>query len=401
MNAGKRITALLVLSMLLMTMCLCPATAQSTSGDNGTKTMNLVIVLDRTESLRQSDPNRLSQEAAKLIVDLMAQDGNKIGLVQYTDKVTDRRDITVINGQGEKNKLKSYIDGLGVPYGKNTDISTGLKEGVSMLAGLQRLENPVIILLTDGKNDLNGSDRTQDISQRDLEQALDTAKNRGILVYTIGLNADGSVDKDMLSRIAKETGGKSYIVDKANDLPDIISNVYTDALGYKILPLGSDRITLSGSFDTYKFDVTNSSVAEANLVIYKNGDVQVKVIKPEGTEASWDNDRFIASSSRTYMAYKILNPDQGQWRLMVKGNRNEEVKISLFYNYDLAIPLDPLSSTKKSFPWKRIFYALLGFIGATALVFLLVRGISKFIEITKPKLLFGKIQPQSHQYHNW
>jgi len=68
----------------------------------------------------------------------------------------------------------------------------------------------------------------------------------------------------MLSRIAKETGGKSYIVDKANDLPDIISNVYTDALGYKILPLGSDRITLSGSFDTYKFDVTNSSVAEAN-----------------------------------------------------------------------------------------------------------------------------------------
>lgn len=345
MNAGKRITALLVLSMLLITMSLYPVTAQSTSGDYGKKTMNLVIVLDRTGSLQQSDPNRLSQEAAKLIVDLMVQNGNKIGLVQYTDKVTDRLDITDINGQGEKNKLKSYIDGLGVPNGQSTDISTGLKEGVSMLAGLQTMENPVIILLTDGKNDLNESDRTQDISQRDMEQNLDTAKNKEILVYTIGLNADGSVDKDMLSRIAKETGGKSYIVYRANDLPDIISNVYTDALGYKLLSFGSDRITLSGNFDTYNFDVTNSSVAEANIVIYKNGDVQAKLIKPDGTEASLDNDRFIASSSRNYMAYKILNPNKGQWRLMVKGTRNEEVKISLLYNYDLAIQMDQLSSS--------------------------------------------------------
>lgn len=391
MNARKRIIVLLVLSMVLVTMSLYTATAQSTSGDNGKKTMDLVIVLDHTGSLQQSDPNRLSLEAAKLIVDLMVQNGSKIGLVQYTDKVTDRLDITDINGQGDKNKLKSYIDRLGVPNGQSTDISTGLKEGVSMLAGLQMLENPVIVLLTDGKNDLNGSDRTQDISQRDLEQDLDTAKKKEILVYTIGLNADGSVDKDMLSRIAKETGGKSYIVDKANDLPNIISNVYTDALGYKLLSLGSDRITLSGNFDTYNFDVTNSSVAEANIVIYKNKDVQIKLIKPDGTEAFWDNDRFIASSSRNYIAYKILNPNKGQWKLMVKGTRNEEVMISLLYNYDLAIHMDQLSSPKNLFPWKKLLYTLLGIIGATALVILLRKGIPKLMGNAKPKLLFGKI----------
>ncbi|TGE32221.1 VWA domain-containing protein [Desulfosporosinus sp. Sb-LF] len=491
MNAGKRITALLVLSMFLIAMSLYPVMAQSTSGDNGKKTMNLVIVLDRTGSLQQSDPNRLSQEAAKLIVDLMVQNGSKIGLVQYTDKVTDRLDITDINGQGEKNKLKSYIDGLGVPKGQSTDSSTGLKEGVSMLAGLQMLENPVIVLLTDGKNDFNGSDRNQDISQRDMKQALDIAKNKEILIYTIGLNADGSVDKNMLSRIAKETGGKSYIVDKANDLPDIISNVYTDALGYKLLSLGSDRNALSGNFETYDFDVTNSSVAEANVVIYKNRDVLVKLIKPDGTEASWDNDRFIASPSQNYMSYKILNPNQGQWKLMVKGTRNDEIKISLLYNYDLVIHMDQLSSssftgaeipvkvnfmrqgraiedknlykdmsavavvenssantsekvpltagekyyqgkikfeqpgnysvyvlaegkalTRKSgpqtiqvteknvpvmaspknlIPWKKLLYTLLGIIGATAFVILLLKGIPKLIENAKPKLLFGKI----------
>ncbi len=290
-----------------------------------------------------------------------------------------------------------------------------------------------------------------------------------------------------MSRIAKETGGKSYIVDKADDLPDIISNVYTDALGYKLLSLGSDRITLNGNFNTYNFDVTNSSVAEANLVIYKNRDVQVKLIKPDGTEASWDNDRFIASPSRNYMSYKVLHPDKGHWKLMVKGTRNEEVKISLLYNYDIAIHMDQLSSssfagmeipvkadfrrqgrviedknlykdmsavavvenssantsekvpltagekdyqgkikfqqpgnysvyvqaegkalTRKSdlqtiqipevmaspknrFPWEKLLYTLLGVIGATALVILLLKGISKLIENAKPKLLFGKI----------
>jgi len=85
--------------------------------ENDKKTINLVIVLDRTRSLRQTDSNRLSQEAAKLIVDLMVQNGSKIGLVQYTDKVTDRLDITAMNGQDEKNKFKAYLDGLGVPNG--------------------------------------------------------------------------------------------------------------------------------------------------------------------------------------------------------------------------------------------------------------------------------------------
>ena len=298
MNVGKRITALLVLSMLLIAMSIYPATAQSTSGDDGKKTMNLVIVLDRTESLRQTDPNKLSQEAAKLIVDLMAQNGNKIGLVQYTDKVIDRLDMAGINGPGERNKLKSYIDGIGVPNGQSTDISTGLKEGVAMLAGLPMLENPVIVLLTDGKNDLNGSDRTQDISQRDLEQALDTAKTKKILVYTIGLDADGSVDKDMLSRIAKETGGKSYIVDRANDLPDIISNVYADAL-------------------------TRKSGPQTIQITEKDAPV--------------------------------------------------------------------MAPTKNLFPWKKLLYALLGIIGAAALVILLLKEIPKLIENTKPRLLFGKI----------
>lgn len=383
MDAGRRITALLILSMFLITMFLYPVMAQSPSDDNGKKTLNLVIVLDRTGSLLQSDPKRLSQEAAKLIVDLMAQNRSKIGLVQYTDKVIGRLDITAINGQEEKNKLKAYIGQLGAPKGQNTDISTGLKEGVSMLAGLQNLENPVVVLLTDGKNDLKGSDRTQDISQRDLEQALATAENKRILVYTIGLNADGSVDQEMLARIAKATGGKSYIVDQANDLPDIISNVYSDALGTKLLSLGPDRIALSGNFDTYNFNVTNSSVAEANLVIYKTGDIQVKLIKPDGTEVSWDNDRFIASPAQNYLSYKILNPQQGQWRLMVKGIRNEEVKINLLYNYDLAIQMDQLSPASPS--------TLLGLLAAVVLGVLLLKGIPILIEKAKPKLLYGKI----------
>ncbi|EHQ90914.1 vWA domain-containing protein [Desulfosporosinus youngiae] len=348
MNSGKSMIVFLILSVFLVTICLNPVTARSSSDDHNQAVINLVIVLDRTGSLQHSDPNRLSQEAAKLIIDLMVQKGSKIGLVQYTDKVTDRLDITDLNGQGEKNKLKYYLDGLGMPKGQSTDISSGLKEGVLMLSGLKTLENPVIILLTDGKNDFDGSDRTPDISRRDLEQALETARNKEIPVYAIGLNADGSVDQDMLSYIAEKTGGKSYIVDKADDLPNVISNVYTDALGGKLLSLEPDRTAWSENFDTYSFDVTNSSVAEADLVIRSDQDVQVKLIKPDGREAFWDDNRYIASPSRNYMSYKILNPEQGQWRFLVKGTQTNEAKISLLYNYDLGISLDKLSPSSST-----------------------------------------------------
>lgn len=349
MNAGKRKKAFLSLSIILLLFLLTcsfySVKAESTTGGSNKRNMDLVIVLDRTASLQLSDPNMLSRQAAKLILDLMVQNGSKIGFVQYTDKVTDRLDITDINGLARKNDLKSYIDKLGVPKGKSTDLSSGLKEGVSMLAGLHTLENPIVILLSDGKNDFDGSDRTQDISQRDMAQTLEVAKNKGIVLYTIGLNADGTVDKELLSRIAKETGGKSYIVQRANDLPDIICDVYSDALGYRLMSLGPDRIRLSGDFEPYLFDVVNSSVEEANIVIYKNNDLEVKLFSPDGTEVSWDNTQFIAADSPNYRSYKIINPKKGQWRLMVKGARNNEIKISLLYNYDLVLLMDPLSSS--------------------------------------------------------
>lgn len=47
MNAGKRMAALFILSMFLVTMSLYSVMAQSPFSDNGKKTMNLVIVLDQ------------------------------------------------------------------------------------------------------------------------------------------------------------------------------------------------------------------------------------------------------------------------------------------------------------------------------------------------------------------
>ncbi|UUZ85600.1 VWA domain-containing protein [Paenibacillus sp. P26] len=221
--------ALLPLWLAMLPLQGAPVHAAGTDGDTR---MDAVLSVDVSTSMNDSDVNKVSFEAVKMFVDMASVQGDKIGVVAYTDRIMREKAPLNIKDAKDKQDIKAFIDQLN--RGPYTDLAVGVDEAVKVLEnGADPAHTPVVVLLTDGNNSAP-SGRTQEQSDKEMSDALARAKAKGIPIYTIGLNADGQLNKTVLERIAGETGGKSFVTSSADDLPGILSEIYARHLKLKV-----------------------------------------------------------------------------------------------------------------------------------------------------------------------
>ena len=153
-------------------------------------------------------------------------------------------------------------------------------------------------------------------------------------------NNDSLVDiqnfENDMKNIAENTNGKYIRADNVNDLPQFFSELLQTIDGIKGEDLGT--ITANGEYQTVDFNITNSNVSEANIVILHDKKIKdVKLINPKNKEVDLSSDNFVYTNSSKYTLIKMLKPDEGQWKMKVKGISGDQIKISLVYNYDLEL----------------------------------------------------------------
>ncbi|MGG3283766.1 vWA domain-containing protein [Paenibacillus solani] len=307
--------------------------------------IDAVLVMDASNSMKNSDPERISGEAMKMFIDMLATTGDKVGIVSYTDKIQREKALLEIQSEADKTALKEFIDQL--DRGPYTDISIGLDEAVKVLQqGADPAHAPMIVVLADGNNDLPKAGKSSQEATDDLNQAVQEAKGSGIPIYTIGLNADGKLNKETLADLADQTGGKSFITSSADDLPQILSEIFASHQQLKIVPVQS--ITGNGSYQEVVIHVPNANVLEANVSIMSSSPVDLKLMDPAGVEQSIPSANVMRSTSNSYSLLKLLKPQQGDWKLQVKGVSKDKIDINLVFNYDLELTMDPPPSSVKA-----------------------------------------------------
>lgn len=337
----NKIALCLLLACLLILPVLSPGI--SAAAAQPSSHIDAVLVLDASNSMKASDPKRISGEAMKMFIDMLQAQGDKVGIVSYTDKIQREKALLTIQSDADKNDLKQFIDQI--DRGAYTDISVGLKEAVKVLKqGAEPGHEPMIVVLADGNNELNPkSGRTAAQSEQELSQSVQEAKADGIPIYTIGLNADGKLNKDALSKLSDQTGGKSFSTSSADDLPQILSEIFASHQKLKIVPVTS--ITANGSYQEVTVNVPNANVMEANISLMSGKPVDVKLTDPSGKSVPIPSANVQRSTSKTYSLIKLLKPEQGDWKLQVKGVPKDKIDINLVFNYDLELAMAPLKST--------------------------------------------------------
>ncbi|OMC79336.1 vWA domain-containing protein [Paenibacillus sp. FSL E2-0274] len=330
---------------LLLALCLAAspfAAVKAYAATSAQSHIDAVLLIDVSNSMKTSDKNKIANEAMKMFIDMLSTQGDKVGIVAYTDKVQREKALLQISSESDKQDLKDFIDGL--DRGAYTDIAIGVEEAVKVLQnGSDPSHEPIIVMLADGNNDFNkATGRTQSESDKELKAAVEVAKKNGYPIYTIGLNADGKLNKQSLADLSNETGGKAFSTDSADDLPQILSEIFASHLKLKVVPVQS--ITANGDYQDVTVNVPNGSVLEANISIMSSQPVTAKLTDPSGKEVAIPSNNVLLSKSSTYSLIKLLSPEEGDWKLQVKGVPKDKIDINLVFNYDLELKIDALPS---------------------------------------------------------
>lgn len=344
-----KLTSLLVACVI--TVCSFATVAFAETKEQTSNRFNVVIVLDASGSMRQTDPQGYRFEAISQFTGLLAEQGNVLGGVVFHTDIPAELAPAEITGQEGKDAviemLKSVPDNGGW-----TNTGAGLARAVEMIKANGDPNLPsVILFLSDGNTEMASADATK-ASLEQKADALQAAREEGITIYSVCLNANKSADVSEMQQLSDATGGVFQEVSKAQDLQDVFNMFYNLIYGTSTITLVDEVFPDPGILET-TFDVPGLGVEEVNIIIYGNT-TKKSLLKPDGTESD-----ATSVDSDTFSMLKLTDVVPGTWTLVTEGVPGDSIKINMVYNTNLGIevsvapegkvvnPADPITITAK------------------------------------------------------
>ncbi len=220
--------------LILATLALARPQAGIRSEEITTFGVDIVVVLDRSGSMRALDltPDRLRVAKRTVREFVLGRKSDRIGLVPFAGEAYTACPLTLDHGA-----LLTQIEDLDFAprEADGTAIGLGLAAAVNRLR-ISDAKSRVIILVTDG---VNNAGPIAPLT------AAEMAKDRVIRIYTIGVGTHGmaripvrdhfgrqrvttfpvEIDEQMLTRIAEMTGGRYFRADADGKLEEIFKTI--------------------------------------------------------------------------------------------------------------------------------------------------------------------------------
>jgi uncharacterized protein YegL len=271
--------------------------------------IDIVLVIDRSGSMGYESKIESAKNAAKAFIDLM-RIGDKIGVVDFDDKVTVTYPLTEIDpGGAVRTAAKNAIDTL---YARDyTSIGGGLKKGQDEL-NTRGAGDPVrvMVLLSDGLEN----------TPPYVANVLPGIIADKIVVYTVGLGSDA--DQELLQGIAEQTRGTYRFSPTGRELVEIYNSISARVYGQSVVRTVSGTVASGGTAE--ESVLVDSTIGEVTFSVFWTGsDLDLVLVRPDGSivdpsVAETDPDISFTSST-TYEFYKIAGPQYGEWKMRIFG----------------------------------------------------------------------------------
>ncbi|MGE5704399.1 MAG: vWA domain-containing protein, partial [Clostridia bacterium] len=172
---------------------------------------DVVMLLDVSDSMRQTDPDRQLFKAAADLIRKM--DGDKrVAVIVFNDQAGVLQPLVPVNDQAIKERMIQLLNEYNSPSG-GTNIEAALKTAMDHLQQAQS-EGSMLILMSDGYSDV------------DLDTALAPYKQERIAVNTVGMNGVETKATDLLKSVATQTEGHYFSVEHADQLSSAFTQIY-------------------------------------------------------------------------------------------------------------------------------------------------------------------------------
>ncbi|HEY0406647.1 MAG TPA: VWA domain-containing protein [Pyrinomonadaceae bacterium] len=122
-----------------------------------------------------------------------------------------------------------------------------------------------IILLTDG---------VDSSSQKKMDEAVEQAIKRDVLIYSIGIGDDyrGGINKDSLRKVSERTGGRAFFPEDDADLRAAFAQIQRELREQYLIAYSPTNKNRDGTFRRVLIEVTNPELRKQNLKLtYRQG----------------------------------------------------------------------------------------------------------------------------------
>ncbi|WP_434749075.1 vWA domain-containing protein [Paenibacillus amylolyticus] len=174
---------------------------------------DIVLMIDNSGSMNDTDPNNGRFEAAKTLINQMESD-KQVAVITFNDQPQLLQPFIAVDSEAAKNEVNSKINGIVTTSG-GTNFDTVLQEGMKLIEGKQDPKRgTVVILLSDG------------FSDADISGILPQYVQEQVAIHTVGLSLVDPSGTDLLKSIAQQTGGMYYDVPDAGGLNVAFQQIY-------------------------------------------------------------------------------------------------------------------------------------------------------------------------------
>lgn len=198
------------------------------------KPKDYVLLLDMSESMKETDPNKQSIQAAQSLIQRMDR-SERAALFTFNEGAKLNFPLTKISDAGVKAQLSSKLAAIEEPSGQ-TDIGNALN---NVMDYLHKEGDPkrrvAVILISDGYNQVNYS------------KVLAPYIQERIQVHTVGILPNDDRGNEVLRRISSDTGGTFQNVQRADRVSLAFNQIYESVQHRHLL---NERVGDS-SADTY------------------------------------------------------------------------------------------------------------------------------------------------------
>jgi len=295
--------------------------------------MEVILLLDVSKSMNESDPERLAFEAMNLLVDLVENEQAKVKIVTFAGKIHEETEFYTLYSTDEKELLKKELKKI-ITMKAATDIGNAVEFAVNAFNEVADKDSQrLIILLSDGKTEVG--DATNKSLDR-LKSALEKASSDNINIHTIGLNKSKNVNANELWKISETTNGQSFIIDDQSQLPSAITKIYAQHSGNSTRELAN--IIADGTLQTVKFSIPDTGVLSAHIILTSSNAInQIELLNKNGEVVPFDDLNYTLTQTNFYSFIKILNPDDFEYSVRFMGQKSDKILINLMTTEQLEI----------------------------------------------------------------
>jgi Ca-activated chloride channel family protein len=221
--------------------------------------IDMIILLDQSGSMGGQKIEYARQAILNLLALLSAQD--RLAIIGYADRVWRYAELTNVTA-ANRVKLQNLVTHISA--GGNTNLGSGLQEGINLLLANHREDNlGKVILISDGLANRGIVDPEQ------LGGIASTAAKQALMVSTVGVGRD--FDADLMATLANEGAGNFYYLQQPQSFVELFQKEFryaktAAAYGIEIsIPLPKDVSLLKAA--GYPITIIN------NQAVFRAGDL--------------------------------------------------------------------------------------------------------------------------------